>query len=213
MEYVESLGTVMIPMIGMPLTRSDPLPSPVANQHIAELSSLRGLLAAACLSPFGSLHVLRERISTWVLGIEPHTYVYDRAYFNNLTNTLSSMRVPQGWNTKTAQPAWCTTLMTARLTAAANTLSSGDPPPAYDGSTAPLAGEHSLTRSPHSGELRPLQHNDAATPPMQHTFHALWSSAPHIVLLFILMSLLIQFIINLYAITDAYHGDPQFPHN
>jgi len=205
LEYVESLGTVMTPMVFMPIMRSDPLPTSVANQQIAELSSLRGLLVAACLSPFGSLQVLRDRVSTWVMGIEPHAYAYDHSSFSALTATLRSANDPAGWSTRTARPSKCSSFMTARLTAAATAPDLEDPPPTYDAaaSSPQHFADHSLT---------PI-HVAAATPPMQHTVNTVWTQVPRTICCVILMSLLIQFIINWYAVNNAYHASSEFPHN
>ena len=52
LAYVESLGTVM-----MPLMLSDPEPSSAALRA-EEVNTLRALLTAACLNPFGPLHAL-----------------------------------------------------------------------------------------------------------------------------------------------------------
>ena len=234
LAYISSLGTTMMPLlidtprdpdtwrthevelynmvqymnpIMMPLMVDDS--SAIRSE---EASTLRGLLHAACLSPFGSLPALRTRAASQILGISPDEYAYDRISFQSLTRQLRAGSTP-----RSATIPRCVHLMANRNTAGSRDPSV--PPPQYsvEDPASPSSAEfRSYDLSNAFNTVRPLGYDEdyvrclvpgnTSASPVGSTY----VPSPLCVLCFAIIALMAafitQFILNMQAVTLNYRG-------
>jgi hypothetical protein len=220
LEYVESLGTAM--PIMMPMMIADEAPS-ASFRRSAEVTTLRALLHAACLSPFGPLHALRSRVAVNILGCPVSQYVYNADRFRALIADLNADSVPP----VSIAPSRCTSIMTTRMTAriaadsAKQSLSS---PPSYDNSTSGAPDPRWRT---YEAELYSLT-QDMSSPSFRYydldnAFDSAHLAAPNLQLrlttladgfsVHMILNLVAAILCLFYAIYTTYNADYLYPHD
>ena len=207
----------------MPMMITD---SPAARTE--EASTLRALLHAACLSPFGPLAALRDRVATQVMGVAPDLYVYNRATFTAMTSRICSQfprRVP-------VTSGRCITAMTDRMAAHTRTSGVSEPslslsPPQYSdvvhnhtspplplGNFAPMDRSQSNDMTFRTYDLNDAydsMYHTSSRPVQDRDAHVPWTSVIGTtvvrLILIIMAAFIIQLMINIRAVFQTHQGE------